>query len=335
MIDPDIPKIRFSLTATSQCRVLVVEDDESVRARLQSLLKRSGYEVSSANSDEEALVLLDERGCDILLIDWGTPRIDGIALCRELRLREAERRIYTIILTGHSGEFTIVASLRAGADDCLSKSASSEELLARMEVGRRITRLQHSLRESNEENQRFSETDPLTGAHNRRFLTNNLPRELERSRRYLRPISILGCDLDDLKGINQRCGHKAGDQVLQAFVERVLGCIRMSTDWMARSGGDEFVIVLPETGLSGARCVAEKIRRMIATSTIATSSGQCGLTVSLGATALETTRELAETSMTELLRAVDKCLQSSKNLGHDRSTCAPIALASSVRIGSA
>jgi two-component system cell cycle response regulator len=254
----------------------------------------------------------------------------GVELCRQLRLKDTEQYTYTIILTGRSDERDMLTGLGAGADDYLSRKASREELLARIEVGRRITRLEHSLRTSTEEIRQLSETDPLTGARSRSSLLKYLPRELERSRRYQHPISVLSCDLDDFRHINDRCGRDAGDQVLQTFAERLAGCLRQSMDWIARSGPDEFVIVLPETPLSGARCVAEKIGRAIATPAVETSSGNFNLTVSIGATALETARELTETSMIELLRAVDKCLYASKNLGRDRTTCVPIALATSV-----
>ncbi len=329
MSDRNAPKIRLNLAAVPQCRVLLVEDDDSVRMRLKSLLEARGYAVFTATSREKALAFLEESACNILLTDWDIPGMDGIALCRELRARDADQYTYMMVLTNRRSERDRLTAFGTGADDYLSKEASPEELVARMEVGRRITRLEQSLRESSEENRRLSETDPLTGARNHRFLMNTLPRELERSRRYLHPISILSCDLDDFKGINDRGGHEAGDQVLQAFVARVLGCLRSSMDWIARSGGDEFVIILPETGLAGARSVAEKIGRAITTPTIRTTTGEVFLTISVGATALETTRELTETSMIELLRAVDKCLYTSKNLGRDRTTCAPIALAAS------
>jgi diguanylate cyclase (GGDEF)-like protein len=335
MNDRNTPKIRLSLTATPDRSVLVVDDDELVLARLGSLLKRGGYDVFTAKSCEEALVLLDRHSCNIVLADWEMPGMDGIALCRELRLSDTEQYTYLIILTGRSGKLDILTCLGAGADDYLARSASPEEVLARLEVGRRITRLEQSLRVSNEENRRLSETDSLTGAHNRQYLMRNLPRELERSRRYLHPISVLSCDLDDFKRINDRCGHEIGDQVLQSCIERIMSCLRTSMDWIARSGGDEFVIVLPETGLSGAQRVAEKICQAIATPTITTSSGQFSVTVSIGATALETAQELTETSVIELLRAVDKCLYTSKSLGRDRTTCTSISMAASVVRGAA
>jgi diguanylate cyclase (GGDEF)-like protein len=324
MINPDIPKVRFRLVATPECSVLVVEQDDATRARLEGLLKRAGYGVFSAQSCEQAVEILSAEHCNMVLTD-------GMALCRELRLRDAERYTYAVLLTDRVEKRDILIALAAGADECLLRSVCDEELLARLEVGRRITRLEHSLRLSNEENRRLAETDALTGAHNRRFLMKSLPRELDRSRRYLHPIAILSCDLDDFKRINDRYGHEVGDQVLQAFVERVSGCLRMSMDWIARSGGDEFLIVLPETNLTGARRVAEKVCQAVAGPNIPTTSGTLNITVSVGATSLETLQELTETSVVELLRAVDKCLNTSKNLGRDRTTCAPVGLSASVQ----
>ena len=323
------PNIRLNLTAMPQCTVLLVEDDESTRTRLEALLKRSAYKVFSVTSADQALAFLDAHTCNIVVTDWETQGMDGIELCRQLRLRDSDQYTYVIILTTRSDERDILTGLGAGADDYLSKKSSREELLARIEVGRRITRLEHSLRTSNEEIRQLSETDALTGTRNRRYLLKNLPHELERSRRYLHPISVLSCDIDDFKRINDSFGHDVGDQVLQAFSERLMSCLRLSMDWIARSGGDEFVIVLPETPLSGARSVAEKICQAIAAPAIATNSGKLTLTVSVGATALEPTRELTETPMAELLRAVDRCLYASKNLGRDRTTCVPIELAMS------
>ena len=335
MINQDIPKVRFRLVATPECTVLVVEDDDTVRARFEALLKRAGYGVFTANSCEAALEILGKERCNIVVTGTQMPGMGGLALCRELRPRDAEHYTYMVLLTDRCDKRDILIGFGAGADDCLSRSVSDEELLAHLELGRRITRLEHSLRQSNEENQRLAETDSLTGAHNRRFLMKSLPRELERSRRYLHPISILSCDLDDFKRINDHFGHEVGDQVLQAFVERVSGCLRMSMDWIARSGGDEFVIVLPETNLGGARRVAEKVCQSIVAPNIPTTSGSLSVTVSVGATCLETLQELTETSVIELLRAADKCLNTSKNLGRDRTTCAPIGLSASVQEASA
>jgi two-component system, cell cycle response regulator len=302
------------------CHVLVVDDDELIRRRMVSLLKLAGYEVQSASSGDEALRILNARPCRIVVTDWEMPGMDGAALCRALRTRDEESYTYVMMLSVRHEPADILAGLGAGADDYLSKSTSSEEFLARLEVGRRITRLEHSLRLTAQENLRLSITDPLTGAQNRSFLMKTLPRELERARRYGRPIAVLSCDIDNFRHINERYGHEAGDDVLREFVARSTGTLREAIDWVARVGGEEFIIVLPETNLAGGSTVAEKLRRAFGGLVIATSSGPLSTTVSIGVTALESAGELATISVAELLRAAERCLYMSKTLGRDRST---------------
>jgi diguanylate cyclase (GGDEF)-like protein len=248
------------------------------------------------------------------------PDMDGPSLCRALRIRDSERYTYVMIFTVRRNARDILIGLAAGADDYVGKGASAAELLARVEVGRRITALEGSLRASDAENRRLSLTDALTGARNRRYLMTYLPRELERAKRYGHPIAVLSCDIDEFKRINDRFGHAAGDEVLQTFVARSLGCMRTSIDWMARAGGEEFMIVLPETTLDKAGRVAEKVRLAFANGAIPTDSGNLAVTVSIGVTALETPTELAGTPLVELLRAADRCLYVSKQRGKDRST---------------
>jgi two-component system cell cycle response regulator len=309
------------------CRVLIVDDDPHVIRRISSLLTSAGYEVHSAATGEEALRVLDTTVCQIVLTDWHMPDMDGLALCGNLRQRHADGYIYILMLTIRDSTSDILAGLAAGADDYVVKGATPAEILARLEVGRRTTNLERSLRKSNHENRRMSITDALTGVHNRRFLMRFLPKELERSRRYNRPLAVISCDLDHFKRINDGFGHEAGDEILQAFAKRASDCIRQGIDWVARSGGEEFIIVLPETGLQGASAAALRLREVLAAHPISTSSGPLAITVSMGVTAVETAEELSAVSARDLLRAADRFLFTSKHLGRDRATVAAVGSA--------
>jgi diguanylate cyclase (GGDEF)-like protein len=305
------------------CEVLLVDDDELVLAHLASLLQFAGYRVRCAASGIEAVRMQARDPSQIVITDWEMPGMNGPSLCRALRREDGERYTYLMILTVRRQAPDILAGLAAGADDYLVKDAAAAELLARVEVGRRITQLERSLRASNEENRRLSFTDPLTGAYNRRHMTTFLPRELERARRYGRPLAVLACDIDEFKAVNDSFGHEAGDEVLQAFVARATACTRGSIDWVARTGGEEFLIVLPETNLERATRVADKVRRILSSRPIPTCAGPLSVTASIGASALGTADELATTPLPELLRAADRCLYLSKHQGKDRSTSLP------------
>lgn len=307
-----------------QCRVLIVDDDDIVRAQLSALLKRAHYEVEVAASGEDALRLLDTNNCQIVLTDWQMPGMDGLELCRRVRQEHVQGYVYVMMLTVRESKSDMLLSLSAGADDYIVKGSSVEEILARMEVARRITHLECSLRMSNRENRRLSVTDPLTGAHNRRYLMKYLPRELARAQRYGRPLSILSCDIDDFKQVNDRLGHSAGDRVLQEFVLRAARCIREKIDWLVRSGGDEFIIVMPETGLKGAECVAHKLRRIFARPPLLIHESPLNVTVSIGVIALETHHELSRTTAAELLREADRQLYSNKRSKRNEAKSPPV-----------
>jgi two-component system cell cycle response regulator len=301
------------------CKVLLVDDDELLRLQLSSLLQHAGYIVSVAASGEEALRRLDTEPCSIVISDWDMPEMDGIALTRHLRNQRLDSYIYVFLLTARRGKRDIVVGLQAGADDYISKDASPEEILARLETARRIVTLEQALRSANRENRRLAVTDALTGARNRRYLMKYLPREYDRCKRYGHAIALLVCDLDRFKLVNDGYGHDAGDDVLREFCIRAQACLR-STDWMARTGGEEFIVVLPETDLAGAGVVGERIRGAIDIEAIPTCVGPLQVTVSVGISAVSLPREHPQLSPTDLLQAADKCLYDSKQQGRNRVT---------------
>jgi len=313
------------LEARSPCRVLVVDDDDLVRARLTALLRMAEYEVESAACGEDALRIMSAKHCQILLTDWQMPDMDGLSLCRLVRTARADSYVYVLMLSVRDSKQDLLTGLAAGADDYVTKSAPVEEILARMEVARRITHVEKSLRSSNRENRRLSVTDALTGAYNLRYLMKNLPRELARSQRYGHPLALLSCDIDRFKHINDGFGHEAGNDLLQALVARSESCIRKSSDWLARVGGDEFLIVLPETDVIGAERVAEKLRKIFARTPVPTHAGAINFTASIGITAVEPQHDIkSAANVDDLLRAADRGLYASKKLGGNHATASGV-----------
>ena len=269
--------------------ILAVEDNPVSRLLLQSILQKFGHEVTFVNNGKEAIELFRKRFFPIILSDWVMPEMDGLELCRAVRSASTPGYVFIIILTSRNEKEDIVAGLEAGADDYLAKPFNPGELSARINTGIRILELERSLKEANEQIRKLSNTDPLTGVANRGFFDKRLPMEIKRALRYERPLSVVMCDIDHFKRVNDTYGHQAGDHVLKEFASFIDKSIRKNVDWLARYGGEEFVVVLPETDQQGALVVAERLRKEISFRTIQFESIELRVTSSFGIASLKHT----------------------------------------------
>ncbi len=249
-----------TITVEPSATILLAEDDPVTRMLMTRFLKKAGYEVDAVANGSEALDRMTKRYYPMLVTDWEMPEMDGVALCKAVRNMQLDGYVYALLLTARDAKEHIIAGLEAGADDYLVKPVHEAELIARLNAGRRILNLEHSLRVANQRNRILSITDALTGSYNRRYLMEQLPRELERCRRYGYPLSVIMSDVDHFKDINDAHGHAAGDEVLQQFAARAQKSIRSNSDWVSRYGGEEFLIVLPETSHEGAMAVLDAVR---------------------------------------------------------------------------
>ena len=313
------------ITVEASPAILLAEDDPVTRMLMTRFLKNAGYEVDAVADGSEALDKMTKRYYPMLVTDWEMPQMDGIALCKAVRNMQLDGYVYALLLTARDAKEHIIAGLEAGADDYLVKPVHEPELIARLNAGRRILALEHSLRVANQRNRILSITDALTGAYNRRYLMEQLPREVERCRRYAYPLSVLMCDLDHFKEVNDQRGHAAGDDVLQQFAARAQKSIRSNSDWIARYGGEEFLIVLPETSYSDGLFVADKIRDVIAAAPFSTRVGETPVTASFGVASTGPSGPDLALKVETLIRTADECLYKSKLSGRNRTTGQEIA----------
>ena len=302
--------------ATPKWRVLLADDEPVQRMLIGRMLSRSGYDVVMAEDGQQALQHMQAGDISLLVTDWEMPNLDGIGLCRALRSMALPHYTYAILLTSRDSVEHVVMGLEAGADDYLTKPIMEPELLARLSTGKRLIEMERSLRQANEENRRLSITDALTGVFNRRYLMEQLVKEMERSQRYCHPLSLLLCDVDHFKRINDNYGHQVGDETLIKFAQILHGSLR-ETDWIARYGGEEFVMVLPETNLTAAAQVAERCRAALAKESLVISGHALPVTASFGVSGWqESVPTGAETGA--LIAAADAGIYASKEGGRNR-----------------
>lgn len=298
--------------------ILLVEDEATTRLMAKRQLERAGFEVEVAANGKEALERLRKRLFPILLTDWEMPVMDGIALCRAVRAARFDSYVYIVLLTSRNSKANVIEGLEAGADDYLTKPVNDHELAARLQTAQRILLLEQSLRAANERNLLLSITDALTGTYNRHHLMRQLPRELERTRRYARPLSAVLCDIDHFKAINDSRGHQVGDEVLVQFAARLQRSIRNEVDWIVRYGGEEFLVVLPEADFGAALGFAERIRKSLEGEGVETADGVLRITASFGVTSYSGTSDQGERSVDALIAAADACLYRAKRTGRNR-----------------
>ena len=288
-------------------------------------LKKAGYEVDAVADGAEALERMTKRYYPMLVTDWEMPEHGrGERCARRCAICSWTATCIRCCSPPATPRSTSLPGLDAGADDYLIKPVHEPELIARLNAGRRILNLEHSLRAANHRNRILSITDALTGAFNRRYLMEQLPREVERCRRYAYPLSVIMCDIDHFKRINDAKGHGAGDDVLQQFVARVQRSIRSNSDWIARYGGEEFLMVLPETDYHAGHFVAEKIRTLIGSAPFVTRAGEAAVTASFGVASSGSNGPDLSLKVDGLIKTADQCLYRAKQEGRNRSVGAEI-----------
>lgn len=300
-----------------QPQVLIAEDDLLSRSILEHYLEEEGYTFVSAANGEEALELFNLHHFQIVITDWLMPKMDGTTLCRAIRKQDGNDYTFIILLTSKNSAEELIEGLEAGADDYIVKPVNPSELRVRLKGCRRILDLEYSLKQSLAEIRELSIHDPLTGAFNRGYLDQQLEHEIERAYRYQHNISLILCDLDYFKLVNDTYGHLAGDEVLKRCVNNISQSIRHQIDWVARFGGEEFLIALPETDAAGCAVVAERMRERIALIPDGTEVSTVKISASFGTVTLTPNKHTVRVKVADLIQRADICLYRAKQSGRN------------------
>lgn len=306
-------------------RVLVVEDDRAMLVLLEAMLKAAGHEVLTARNGAEALQAVEAERPQLVITGWNLPVMDGVTLCRKLRESPERRDVYVFILTGKETADSLVEAFEAGADDYLVKPVSQRVFFARLRAAQRVVQLQEELaydREqllrfsrdlaaSNERLQRLALTDALTELPNRRSAVERLEQEWALAQRGERMLSCMMVDIDHFKAINDKLGHQAGDEVLKSVAQALRHSAR-TQDLVCRYGGEEFVVICPDTDLKAAAQCAERLRQKV--SELDHQGRGFALTISVGVAE----RRPDMGSVDALLARADACLYAAKEAGRNR-----------------
>jgi two-component system cell cycle response regulator len=296
-------------------KILVADDDPVSRRLMQRMLERSGYEVIVASDGRAASEeLTSGTGARLALVDWMMPELDGPGVCREVRSKPDGSYVYIVLLTSKQTHEDIVEGLEAGADDYLTKPCNPSELKARLLTGRRIVELEQKLVEARE-GMRFRAThDGLTKLLNRTSILARLREALDRTAREGIPFSILLCDIDHFKRINDVHGHLAGDAVLELFASRLQRAVR-STDSIGRYGGEEFLLVLDGCEAEDLSMRAEQVRRCVTESPFGTKDLLLNVSASIGGATVDGNNN--KVSAEWIIEQADAAMYLAKSHGRD------------------
>ncbi|HXU71924.1 MAG TPA: diguanylate cyclase [Polyangia bacterium] len=308
--------------ADTAAEILVVDDDPDVRTFVRAVLESDGHRVVEAGSGQDAIQRLRIRRPALVLLDVMMPAMDGFAAVHAIK-REPGPFVPVILLTALDDPASRAKGINAGADEILAKPVHPFELRLRCRAMLRIHQLTEELHAANRRLRALARTDELTEVRNRRGLRSALTREFRRAERYGGALTVLAFDVDRFKNVNDDHGHAVGDKVLHAVASALKHGIR-EVDVVGRIGGEEFVVLAPETPARDGVAVAERLRRAVAEKLVTTPHGhEVRVTVSCGVATLS---DVHARSPEELLGFADAALYSAKANGRNRTEmAAPVA----------
>ncbi|MET3922744.1 diguanylate cyclase [Arthrobacter sp. UYEF20] len=295
-------------------KVLVADDDYVSRLVAKAAVEQSGHECIVAADGDAAWELFQLHRPEVVVTDLKMPGLDGLALCRAIRATEKNSYTYLVLVTSHGSQDDVLAGLEAGADDYVTKPLDPFTLHTRLLVALRVTSLHTDLARYRTALAEQARRDPLTKLHNRLKLSEDIERLQNSSERYGQDYSVALCDVDNFKSYNDLYGHPAGDAALQAVADTLASHARTS-DGVYRYGGEEFLLVLHNQTMSGARMAVERARAAVQAMGILHSGRPLGvLTLSAGISAYSSGHRA---STEQLLKEADVALYAAKAAGRN------------------
>jgi two-component system cell cycle response regulator len=298
---------------STRAKVLVLDQIEASGERMRGVLARE-CEADLMADVQAGFFRAADGAYDCVIISTAMDDHDPLRLCAQLRALDRTRFLPIMLAVNEGEDERVIRGLELGINDFLVRPVDEHELVARLRTQVRRKRYNDHLRRSVTETIEMAVIDPLTGLHNRRYLDSHLRTLFERANMRRRPLSLMIADIDRFKAINDRLGHDGGDAVLREFASRLRKNLR-GIDLVCRFGGEEFVIVMPDTDGPVAERVAERVRAQIANAPFAIEGGApINVTASLGVAALTRPADTVEA----LMKRADVALYEAKNGGRNR-----------------
>jgi len=297
-----------------QGRVLIVDDRPASYERIAAMLAKE-QDVEIETDPNQVVFRAADGNYDLLIVSLGLENFDALRLCSQIRSLDRTRNLPILAITEPDNNARMLRGLEIGVNDFLIRPIDKNELLARARSQVRKRRYTERLRDNVQASIEMAITDALTGLFNRRYMESHLGTLIEQAAARGKPLAALLIDIDYFKAINDSHGHDAGDDVLRDFALRIKRSIR-GIDLACRYGGEEFVIVMPETDVAVAAMVAERLRRRIASEPFAIQQGATSIpvTISIGIAALRGKDDTAAS----LLKRADQALYRAKRDGRNR-----------------
>ncbi len=291
-------------------RILIVDDDRSVRTTINEYIRTAGYTSQLASSAEEALELIKKNSFHVIITDIILPGMGGLELTKVIKENNGAD---VIVVTGYSDDYSYEEAINNGASDFVIKPVRLEELMLRLRRVLNERQLTEERIRMMEKLQKLAITDGLTKLYNSRSFYSQLELEVDRFNRYRHPLSLLLLDIDNFKVYNDSYGHLEGDKILVRFSQIIKSCLR-ANDSAYRYGGEEFTVILPETGGERAKTVAQRIRKSLESEKFRPESDkEVKITISIGVTQYFPKEELSS-----FIQRADKAMYLSKQSGRNR-----------------